>query len=367
VISKFEGKSKGLHLENRKNTAEIVRISSAGKPETPEVDYEPASQIVNKKTLNQEENLEKSEDLKKELKKVGLRKENPPRAGKKSEKVKNDLFKKELEEIENQEKMLQSEIQALDFNGPKLRLFESLQAIAEENKDMEETLGKNNPFAFQPSAILIKNTGNQDENFANQEFFKKLQQDYEKKIENQSIDGKNQKNERKAQVFDEKNQKNEGIAQVFNEKNLKNEEKYGKNHVLLKDLRKKSDNQEKNNIEEKGLKEIKVKQYVKNEENKTEPKVLNETEEFYENVEKFSPKQIKKYAGRGRVFSNDRKNKENPRGGSSGMRESYQSEKTKKSELGKKEIRDSKESLATVSKDYVRVNPKIDIKQLLYS
>lgn len=275
-------------------------------------------------------------------------------------------FKIELDSIESQERLLQQEIQSIDFAGHKQRLFDSLQAITEENKEMEETFGKKPNFNNKPNQVSIKTRGNEEENKSNQDLLKMLQ-DY--KV----------------------------IPQKIIQKDLKSSE-IPEN---LNFVKKKSEVIENNKPTQPQFKEIKVKQFLYDDGNQYEP--VEETEEFYQTTNKREKSPIpKKYAGRGRTEPNEKRNSNRSKelggnervfdknerkiGGNYGNKEvikrtgqmimrqsgvsigSGVTSQLKKSESVKKEdLRDSKESLRTASKDYVRVNPKIDIKKLLYS
>ena len=275
-------------------------------------------------------------------------------------------FKIELDSIELQERLLQQEIQSIDFAGHKQRLFDSLQAITEENKEMEETFGKKPNFNNKPNQVSIKTRGNEEENKSNQNLLKMLQ-DY--KV----------------------------IPQRAIQIDLKSRENPENSKLVMKS----SELVENNKPTQPQFKEIKVKQYFYDDPSQHEP--VDETEEFYQPTDKRekSPLQ-KKYAGRGRTEPNEKRNSNKSkelggnqrifdknerkiganygnkevikRTGQMIMRQSGASIGTsitnqlKKSESANKdELRDSKESLRTASKDYVRINPKIDIKKLLYS
>lgn len=200
--------------------------------------------------------------------------------------------------METQEKALENELNNIDQLGYKERLFESLQAITEEAKEMEES----------SKGSVFKAFG----------------------AEKKEIIEKNEKSEK---------------------------------------------------IEPNKVTEIKVKQYlfgqkelvkpIEEEQEKTIEK-LDEEEGFVnadggEIVAK-NQKNSGKYARRGRGTWKQQQDAYGKRGVSEGvMMKSQYSEESRISMNTKITGKGSKENLNSEAKDYVRVNPKIDIKKLLYS
>ena len=194
-------------------------------------------------------------------------------------------MKVQLQNLEFQEKELVNDLNNIDQQGYKLRLFESLQAISEEAKEMEESS--------------------------------------------------------KGSVF-----------KVLGVEKKENAEFSDQNKVT----------------------EIKVKQFVLGqsgpvivEEQEKKSEKLEENEGFCMEVEK-SPKLNGKYSKRGRVRLERKTDASGKRGVSEGvMMKSQYSAESKISGYTKLSDKGSKENLKNLVKDYVRVNPKIDIKKLLFS
>jgi len=204
---------------------------------------------------------------------------------KKPLKVVDEQMKTQLQNLELQEKILEGDINTIDQEGYKQRLFESLQAITEEAKEMEESS--------------------------------------------------------KGSVFKVLGTERKESAEL---------------------------------IDQTKVTEIKVKQFVLGqsgpvivEEQEKKSEKFEENEGFCMEVEK-SPKLSGKYAKRGRVRMERKTDASGKRGVSEGvMMKSQYSAESKISGYTKISDKGSKENLKSAVKDYVRVNPKIDIKKLLFS